>query len=434
MDETPRFRYTKIMGIILWLSGKAKPFLIRILPIQVLRAIKNRLVNKVMGDLSRQSDIVPFSRIARPDGINLIGHAKTESGLGESFRLTASCLELAKIPYTIYDYRAVGVIRHNDCLLDSKVTNTVPYNINMFSMSAYELPLAYLKLGKEMWNSRYNIGFWAWELEKFPREWDNSFLLVDEIWTPSEFASKSIRGATSKPVSTMPHALKIPDCGSYGRKDFNLPCDKFLFLCMYDSTSTFERKNPLGAMKAFKQAFSKDEDNVGFVVKINYADKRDVRTINWEMAGYRNIYLITDTLDRTQTNALIGCVDAYVSLHRSEGFGLVMAEAMLLGIPVIATNWSGNTEFMDSTTACLVDYEFTVIKHDAGAYKAGNRWAEPSVTHAAEFMKKLHNDKMFRNELAQKAKAHTRHHLAPERVAAMMKNRIEEIYETMGSI
>ena len=152
--------------------------------------------------------------------------------------------------------------------------------------------------------------------------------------------------------------------------------------------------------------------------------------INGEMAGYQNTYLITDTLDRVKANALIGCVDAYVSLHRSEGFGLVMAEAMLLGTPVIATNWSGNTEYMDSTTACLVDYEFTVIKHDAGAYKAGNRWAEPSVPHAAEFMKKLHNDEIFRKELAQKAKAHARSHLAPERVAAMMKNRIEEIYET----
>ena len=433
MGETAGIRYRKIMGIILWIAGKAKPILVRVLPIQLLRAIKNRMVNKVMSELSKQPDIVPFSRTARPDGINLIGYAKTESGLGESCRLTALCIDLVKIPFTVYDYKAVGAIRHNDCSLDYKVTNTAPYNINMFSMSMYELPLAYVKLGKDLWSGRYNIGFWAWELEKFPPEWENAFLLVDEIWTPSEFASKSIRGATSKPVCTMPHALYTPECGNYWRQDFNLPSDKFLFLCMYDSTSTFERKNPLGAIRAFKLAFSKDASDVGLVVKISYGDKRDVREINGEMAGYQNIHLITDTLDRVKANALIGCVDVYISLHRSEGFGLVMAEAMMLGTPVIATNWSGNTEFMDSTMACMVDYEFSVIKHDTGAYKAGRRWAEPDTAHAADYMKKLHGDKKFRTELAQKAKAHAEIHLSPNRIGAMMKKRIEEIYETVGS-
>ena len=168
-------------------------------------------------------------------------------------------------------------------------------------------------------------------------------------------------------------------------------------------------------------------------MKINNAEQNDIQVIKEALSGYRNIYLIIGTMDRARVNALIKIVDVYVSLHRAEGFGLVMAEAMLLGTPVIATNWSANTEFMDSATTCLVDYELVEIKSDQGPFEAGNRWADPSIAHAAEYMKRLYEDNQYRNALSNKAKAHIENHLAPQRIAELIKSRILEIYKTKES-
>ena len=86
--------------------------------------------------------------------------------------------------------------------------------------------------------------------------------------------------------------------------------------------------------------------------------------------GYTNVYLIEGTLNRDQVNSLTKCVDVVVSLHRAEGFGLVLAEAMLLGTPTIATNWSSNTEFMNKDVACMVDYKLITIERDIPPFKS----------------------------------------------------------------
>ena len=425
---------TKFFGFVLRFAQKFKPLLVWLFPIRFLRGIKRSMVGSVMDNLNRDAGTGIFERAKYPDGVNLIGYVRIETGLGESCRLVANSIEMAKIPFTVYDYKPVGAISFNDASLSHKVTNTTPYNINIIHIHTYELPLAYIQLGKEVWDCRYNIGYWVWEAETFPQEWENAFLLVDEIWTPSEFASKSIRKATSKPVFTMPCGIKTPECGNFGRDDFGLPGDKFLFLCMYDSTSMFERKNPLGAIEAYKLAFKDNSGDTGLVIKINNAEQKDITCINESLAGYPNIYILTGTFDRIRANALIASVDVYVSLHRAEGFGLVMAEAMLLGVPVIATNWSSNTEFMDGAVACMVDYGLTELKTDIGPFKKGTRWADPNPAHAAEYMVKLYGDATFRSELAKKAKSHAKEHLAPERTAALFKKRLEEIYETKGNI
>jgi glycosyltransferase involved in cell wall biosynthesis len=382
-----------------------------------------------MKKIDKQSEFLRFSRTDFFYGVNLIGYIRGEIGLGQSCRLVAESLHAAEIPFTVFNYEQVSAMRFNDNTWEHKITNTTPFSINIFHINPYEMPLAFLRIGKNVWNKRYNIAFWLWELEKFPKEWENAFFLADEIWTPSEFASQSIRNATSKPVRTIPYALTAPPCGNYDRKYFNLPADKILFLCMYDCNSTIERKNPLGVVSAYKKAFSKKNNQAGLVIKINNPQREDLRLIKSELDGYPNIFILSDVLDKTQVNALISCVDVYVSLHRAEGFGLVPAEAMLLGTPVIATNWSANAEFMDNEVACMVDYTLITIQQDYAHYKAGNRWADPDINQAAEYMKKLCNNENFRNHIAVQAEKHIKKLFAPERIADLIRHRISEIYD-----
>ncbi|MCL2227076.1 MAG: glycosyltransferase family 4 protein [Oscillospiraceae bacterium] len=408
-------------------SEKIRPILVRLLPIGMLRRAKKGMIDSSVSKLKTEK-YAPFSRSSHPDGINLIGYIRGEIGLGQSCRLVAEGIWESGLDFTVYNYDLVSAIRFNDHSWDHKITDTAPYNINIIHINPYELPLAYLRIGRETWDKRYNVAFWLWELEKFPEQWKNALDLVDEIWTPSEFASASIKKATQKPVYTIPYAFRTPDKGTYARKDFGLPEDKFLVLCMYDCNSFIERKNPMAAIRAFKKAFPADAQDAGLVIKINNPQEKDFKKIRSELAGYRNVHYIDSILDKTKTNALIACVDAYVTLHRSEGFGLVPAEAMALGTPVIATNWSSNTEFMDENTACMVDFEFITIEKDQGPYAAGNRWADANVSQAADYMRKLYEDDEYRSKLIENAKNSISATLAPKRIASLIQARVDEIY------
>jgi glycosyltransferase involved in cell wall biosynthesis len=418
----------KIISLLVRIIDRSKPFLVRILPIGLLRRAKKSMITSCMEDLDAIS-LSPINRSSSPDGINLIGFIRGEIGLGQSCRLVASGLEATGLPFTIYNYEQTSAMRFSDHSWDEKITNSAPYNINLIHINPYELPLAYLQLGNKVWDSHYDIAFWLWELEKFPEDWCNALNLVDEIWTPSEFASASIRQVTDKPVRTIPYPISAPTDANCTRETFSLPADMFLFLCMYDCNSTMERKNPMGALNAYKQAFSSTIQDVGLVIKVNNPQQKDLQLLRKEFEGYSNIYILTDVLDKQRVNSLIACVDAYVSLHRAEGFGLVPAEAMLLGTPVIATNWSSNTEFMNPDVACMVDFALVTIQEDVGPYKKGNRWADPDIGQAAAFMRRLYQEPEYGRKLAENAQAYIQDHLSLERAATLIKNRIDEIYQ-----
>jgi len=419
-------KHFSLTAAILDFSRKMKPLLVKLLPITFLRRVKKSMVDSTMSKLD--TEFLPFSRNSCPDGINLIGYIRGEFGLGQSCRLLADGIQESGLSFTIYNYEQISAIRCNDHSWTHKITNTTPYNINLIHIQPYEMPLAFLKMDRKIWDKRYNIAFWLWELEQFPPQWENALKLVDEVWTPSEFSSESIRKATHKPVHTIPYALDVLDCGQYGREHFHLPADKFLFLCMYDCNSTMERKNPMAAINAYKQAFSLEHQDAGLVIKVNNPQQKDLQIIHSALAGYSGIYIIADVLDKTQVNALIACVDVYVTLHRSEGFGLVPAEAMLLGTPVIATNWSSNTEFMNKDVACMVDSSFVIIDKDCGPYQAGNRWADPDLEQASRYMQRLFQDSDYCQRIAESAKTYIKDKLSSKRAATLIKNRIAEIY------
>jgi glycosyltransferase involved in cell wall biosynthesis len=226
----------------------------------------------------------------------------------------------------------------------------------------------------------------------------------------------------------MPYPICVPTDENRDRAFFTLPQDKFLFLCAYDSQSTNARKNPWGAIHAYKRAFPVEPDDCGLIMKVHRAERDELLQLREALGAHRNVCFIDGALTKVEMNSLIGCADAYVSLHRAEGFGLICAEAMLLGKPVIATNWSANTEFMNVDVACMVDCTFVTSDRDSGSYKKGSRWAAPDVEQAAAYMRRLYEDTAYRNAISQRARTHITETLNLERAAQRVRDRIEEIY------
>ncbi|MEA5093468.1 MAG: glycosyltransferase [Sedimentibacter saalensis] len=416
-----------ISKFILFVTSKFKPFLIKIMPIELLRKVKRKLVKNLI-DKNMHRNNKRYDRSKNPDGINFIGLIKAEVGLGQSCRLIAEAIDNTDIEYTVFNQIQINSCRQEDSSWDNKISNTTPFNINLIHINPPDLAIAYLTLDKSIWDYKYNIAFWLWELEEFPDEWVKCFDLLDEIWTPSEFVSDSIRKKTSLPVYTMIYPISTPTNENFNRKYFKLPEDKFLYLCMYDSNSMTERKNPMAAINSFKSAFEPSEQNIGLIIKINNPDSKDLELINQSLKDYSNIYIINKIMTKTEVNSLIKNVDVLVSLHRAEGFGLPLAEAMLLGTPTIATNWSANTEFMNDDIACMVDFDLITLDKDYGVFKKGNRWADPNIGQAAMFMRKLYEDKAFYNSISLEAQNYIKNNLNIKKASKAIQNRINDIY------
>lgn len=404
-----------------------KPILIKIFPKEMLQKAKRKWLSKNMEQL-RKANIEPYNKKRFPEGINLIGNIKGSSGLGQSARLLAYELESTKYPIDIVQHSISNKLNISDTTYDEKLVNKGRYGINIFHINMHEFATAYTQLGKEKWDEHYNIGFWLWELEVFPDDWVDCINLLDEIWTPAEFVSESIRKKTNKPVVTIPYHVTAPVKEEYDRAYFGLPTDQFLYLMLFDSGSMIERKNPMAVIDAYKKAFKGDE-NVGLVIKMNGYNEKDVTYLNSLLEGYSNIHIITESFSKLEVNSLIRAVDVVVSLHRAEGFGLVLAEAMLNETPCIATNWSANTEFMNDDVACMVGYKMARIEKEIGPYIPGNYWAEANTDEAAFYMKKLYEEPDYYEEKKKKAKKYIDEKLALKNISNIIETRIGKIQD-----
>lgn len=413
--------------MIFQIVEKFRPILLKIFPQSFLKAIKNRLVERKEKALFDEG-IKPFDVNRYQKGVNLIGPLKTQNGLGQSSRLIADLLKQSEFDCALCDYSAVKTIARGDTTYDAELTEELPYGINLIHLNPFELRMAYLEKGKSLPDYRYNIGYWLWELEQIPDDWLPALSLVDEIWTPSEYISNNFRKVTDKPVYTHSYCVEAPTDEKYGRQYFGLPQDQFLYLIMYDSQSTSARKNPAGAIAAYQKAFPAEQANVGLVIKINNSSKEDKEKLQKELKDYQNVYFITDTLSKIAVNSLVKAVDVFVSLHRAEGYGLVMAEAMLNNTACIATNYSSNTEFMNDEVACMIGYELVNIVGDSGFYLKNSTWAEPHIDEAANQMRKLYEDSDFYKQIVANAKAYIDQKMSKEQLVLNIQERLEQIY------
>ena len=363
-----------------------------------------------------------------PEGINLIGHSRGDFGLGESCRLVAEAIKTSEIPFTIKNYFQNKNAGETNMSCAQYESDDLKYNVNLIHINPNEMVRFSLNSDRAMFDNRYQIAFWLWELPEFPSEWVYQISMFDEIWTPSEFVSDAIRKVTNKPVHTVTYAMREPvTLDKCDRDYFGIPKDKFLYLMSYDGLSNSDRKNPEAAISAYRAAFPEELPDTGLIIKATHAGEAEMARLRELMAGYENVYILTDSFSKEEFNSLIKCADAHISLHRSEGFGLVMAEAMFLGTPTVSTNWSANSEFMTEDACCMVPVKIIEIEKETPPYHKGNHWADPDIAVAAEYIRRLHDDKDFYEYKKNAAAKHIRERMAPERAAAVLRERFTKL-------
>jgi len=290
------------------------------------------------------------------------------------------------------------------------------------------LDVALTSIGHARMQGRHVIACWFWELDVIPESWLPAIEHVDEIMVASGFLEAAFRKVTDKPILRVPIPLsERPDSGLQ-RTDFGLPERKFIFLCSFDFHSFVARKNPHAVIGAFRAAFPHGRDDVRLLVKSSNGHMHPdaLRELIAVTGGDARVILRDEVIEAAHVHALQRCCDAYVSLHRAEGFGLGLAECMALGKPVIATGWSGNLEFMTPSNACLVGYKLVPV---AGRYPEsdGAMWAEADVMDAANAMRRLADNPQGAIELGRTASRDIREHLAPERAARHLSARLREL-------
>ena len=362
--------------------------------------------------------------------MNLFGFSRAEMGIGQSCRYAAAALEAAGVPFGILHYPETAH-RMSDLSWRHKETDEAVYNVNVYHLNAPDMQAARRYFGEERFSGadRYKIAYWHWELPEFPDEYAAQVELVDEVWVPTKFVHDSVAKKVTVPVVIVPHGIEAHASPAFSRASFGLPENRFLFCSMCDTMSFMERKNPYAVIESFKLAFDKDDPNVGLVLKLNSLKHSplEVKKLVRQIGNWKNIYLLGGTMSKGAVNALLQCTDCFVSLHRAEGFGFGMAEAMYMGKPVIATNWSGNTDFMTPTNSCLVNCTLVPIGRDYGPYRADQKWAEPDVNHAATFMQAVFNDDVYRNTIAREGQATIRRHYSLKAAGERMKQRLTEL-------
>jgi glycosyltransferase involved in cell wall biosynthesis len=324
--------------------------------------------------------------VADLPGVNLVGFFKAEFGQGEVARRLDRALRRAGIPHTTIPYEEIPHRQEHDFAHAEGEL----HDLNIVSLNAEHLIRFAEGSGANLLRDRRSVGVWFWETSVFPSYLRPALKYVDEVWVASEFVAEAIRAATSVPVQVFPLPVDVPPPTSASRADLGWPKDRFVFSYVFDFHSTVTRKNPDGLIEAFKRAFEPD-DGAYLVLKSINGDEfpEDLRRLQEAAAGRPDVSLVDGFVPADRVTAFTSLADASVSLHRSEGFGLTLAEAMILGKPVIATGYSGNLTFMDDENSYLVRHRLTELEEDVGPYPAGSIWAEPDIDHAAELMRRV---------------------------------------------
>ena len=359
-------------------------------------------------------------------GVNLMGYFEAETGVGEGARSNWRIIQATGVSYAVNN--CVDDRSHNIERPPEDPTDANPFLANLVTVNADQF-VNFAKDHTSYLSGHYNIGYWAWELAEFPEEWATSFGCVDEIWTPSQFVRASVATRSPVPVRVVPHSLErqMEVSATVDRAKFGLDPGTFVFLFVFDFHSYLERKNPLGLIKVFKDAFGGRQD-VELLVKSAHGEvhKEELNMVQKACAG-ANVRLLDRVLSRAATQELMMSADCYVSLHRSEGFGLTMAESMMYGKPVIATGYSGNVDFMSDADSFLVPYRVVTIDRTHGPYKAGYHWADPDLDYACDLMRHVESNREAAAQVGAKGKAKVRQVLDAAVIGVSVRARLEEL-------
>ncbi len=368
-------------------------------------------------------------------GAVLVGHPYAVLGRGEDVRTGTCAFAAADIPFTLRntfgDYgKEMAAFQQNFPFLD-RIDPRTARKANVFYLNANEMDDAFAHLGAEFFSGCYNIGYWAWELSQFPDAWSSAFRYVDEIWVHSRFIQQAITHKAPCPVLCMPVAVEPFSSAKFSRAYFELPENNFLILFFFDFRSFIHRKNPEAALQAFALAFQQNPNApVRLIIKVNGVDARpdDYQAFrNSEAVRDPRVMLIDRVMEDWEIMELVRLCDCFLSLHRSEGFGRGLAEAMYFSKPVVATGYSGNVDFMNEANSCLVDYTLIAVGDDQYPHGAGQHWADPDVEQAAGYLRRLTEDAAYRTEIGQRAAHYIRSYHSFAAIGARHRRRLEKL-------
>lgn len=383
--------------------------LVRLLPPSARKSLRQLF----LGPDPMPPPALPARTAGLAPGLDIVGYVERDTGVGESARLCRASCAAVGLPSRLID-------------VDSDARVDAVYNANIFHVNADMTPLVHQQQRHLFESGAYNIGCWHWELPELPDEWIASATAFDEIWAPSAFVQSAVSRKVTIPVVHMPHGVEVTDVEACSPEELGVPGGRFTFLCMFDLASVMDRKNPHGAVDAFIRAFRGD-GRAALLVKAGRAASypEQYAELAKHLRELPNVYLTDRMLSRAKVNGLIAACDGVVSLHRSEGFGLILAEAMYFGKPVVATGWSGNADFMNGGNSCPVGYELVTLERDSPPYRAGSTWAEPDVDHAAHLMRRVVDDAGWRAQLGRRARATMRTQFSPEAAGRRYRQRLE---------
>lgn len=365
-------------------------------------------------------------------GVNLIGFFSHTFGVAEIGRFFAQRLIRAQAPFIIFDIALDGYARlDSDSLARMKpyYSAKTHYHKNLFFVNADTINhIEYLH--PELFTGRYNAAVFFWEFDDY-FHFPKAFTYLDEVIAFTEFIATAIRKVAPPHVKVthLPppfvQSWQITQTGEAVRSGLAIGTDDFVFIFNFDFYSVYNRKNPEALLKAFEAAFTRD-DKVWLVLKTIHAEAtnphyRRFAALVEQMALKDKIMVINENMGRNEFMSLLNAADCYVSLHRSEGLGLGMMEAMSMGKPVIATGYGGNTDFMNNENSLLLPYTLVPVEPGSGPYEPGWLWADASVEDASRYMKKLYGDQRFARSLGETAAEYITSHYSQEAFNKMFR-------------
>jgi glycosyltransferase involved in cell wall biosynthesis len=370
----------------------------------------------------------------REIAVNVVGYLNRSLGLGQAARLYIAALQAAGVPVgtitaplqlPVGGSQEQALARYGSrAFAELQLPYTPPINIVCVNPDGLDGLLE--TAGDALRDARWTIGQWGWETDVLPAHWIPAFERVDELWVYSSYVADNLGRASPVPVVTVPlPVIPLDPRGAALDVDFG---DGFAFLFVFDFFSTLQRKNPIGVVEAFTKAFAPGEGPTLVLKAMNGSFRPQARDeLRWRIGDRHDILLIDEHVDQHTYAALIARCDCYVSLHRAEGFGLTLAEAMALGKPVIATGYSGNLEFMTATNSYLVDYKLTRVGPNAEMYPADGTWAEPDLDHAATLMRQVFERPDDARAIGERGARDVTERLSPSAVGAIARARLERL-------
>jgi glycosyltransferase involved in cell wall biosynthesis len=357
-------------------------------------------------------------------GVDFYGPVGVVSGLGSAARGYVLALRAAAIPTAVIPVHELFV--HQASIGEIERHQPPRHSVSLVHINADSVHRFMHFHASRFSRARYRIGIWVWELPALKDEWCSELRYFDEIWVPSTFCQRAVQAVTAKPVVVMPHIVN-PDAPRQSvRNKLPLANDEFVILYVFDASSDVERKNPQCLVEAFEAEFGPHE-RVRLVLKVSRPDRTFREYLDALIARNPRCIVLTETLEPNEVSGLIAGCDCYASPHRAEGFGLTVAEAMALGMPVIATDYGGTADFVTPDTGFPLRYRLAELQRNHGPYAKGAIWSDPSRKHLQELLRFVSANRAAAAATGQRARAHMQRHYSAAVVGRSIRTRLAEI-------